>query len=130
MRTIWISADEKSQLQRCHGVILSCRPVPDGLGGWSSSTAHGTLAYFGACDVHRARLMGRVEPNTGIEPFGALVEHVMRTEPYASAKRVFWVVDNGSSHAGQARSTGCNRPGRTRTGAPTDPRLLAQPDPR
>ena len=26
----------------------------------------------------------------------------MTTEPYASAKRVFWVVDNGSSHAGQA----------------------------
>ena len=25
----------------------------------------------------------------------------MATEPYASAKRVFWVVDNGSSHAGQ-----------------------------
>jgi hypothetical protein len=26
----------------------------------------------------------------------------MATEPYASARRVFWVVDNGSSHAGQA----------------------------
>jgi DDE superfamily endonuclease len=26
----------------------------------------------------------------------------MTSEPYASAKRVFWVVDNGSSHAGQA----------------------------
>lgn len=26
----------------------------------------------------------------------------MSTEPYASAKRVFWVLDNGSSHAGQA----------------------------
>jgi hypothetical protein len=26
----------------------------------------------------------------------------MRSEPYASAKRVFWVVDNGSSHAGRA----------------------------
>jgi hypothetical protein len=25
----------------------------------------------------------------------------MSTEPYASAKTVFWVVDNGSSHAGQ-----------------------------
>ncbi len=25
----------------------------------------------------------------------------MTTEPYASAKRVFWVVDNGSSHNGQ-----------------------------
>ena len=61
----------------------------------------GTLAYFGAYDVHRARLIGRIAPTTGIEPFGALVEQVMRTEPYASARRVFWVVDNGSSHAGQ-----------------------------
>lgn len=26
----------------------------------------------------------------------------MSCEPYASARRVFWVVDNGSSHAGQA----------------------------
>jgi hypothetical protein len=26
----------------------------------------------------------------------------MTQEPYASARRVFWVVDNGSSHAGQA----------------------------
>ena len=26
----------------------------------------------------------------------------MTTEPYASAKREFWVVDNGSSHRGQA----------------------------
>ncbi|MFF4763293.1 hypothetical protein [Streptomyces sp. NPDC001292] len=25
----------------------------------------------------------------------------MRQEPYASAKRVFWIVDNGSSHRGQ-----------------------------
>jgi DDE superfamily endonuclease len=26
----------------------------------------------------------------------------MTVEPYASARTVFWVVDNGSSHAGQA----------------------------
>jgi hypothetical protein len=31
----------------------------------------------------------------------ALVEHVMTQQPYASAKRVFWIVDNGSSHRGQ-----------------------------
>jgi hypothetical protein len=30
-----------------------------------------------------------------------LVEQVMTGEPYASARTVFWVVDNGSSHAGQ-----------------------------
>lgn len=97
-----ISADEKSQLQalsrrhpgrppgpgRCRQVEFEYR-------------RHGTLAYFGAYDVHRARLMGRVEPKTGIEPFTALVNQVMTAEPYTSAKRVFWIVDNGSSHAGQ-----------------------------
>jgi hypothetical protein len=45
---------------------------------------------------------GRVEPKTRIEPFGRLVEQVMTSEPYASARRVFWIVDNGSSHAGRA----------------------------
>ena len=97
-----ISADEKSQLQ-----ALSRRhpELPPGPGRTRrvefEYRRHGTLAYFGAYDVHRARLMGRVEPKTGIEPFGALVNQVMSTEPYASAKRVFWIVDNGSSHAGQ-----------------------------
>ena len=30
-----------------------------------------------------------------------LVEQVMTAEPYARAQRVFWIVDNGSSHRGQ-----------------------------
>jgi hypothetical protein len=30
------------------------------------------------------------------------VKQVMTTEPYASADRVFWIVDNGSSHRGAA----------------------------
>ncbi len=55
-----------------------------------------------AYDVHRARLMGRVEPTTGIAPFTALAGQVMSQEPPASARRVFWVADNGSSHRGQA----------------------------
>jgi hypothetical protein len=58
----------------------------------------GTLAYFAAYDVHRARVFGRCEPSTGIKPFTALVDQVMRAEPYASARRVFWVVDSGASH--------------------------------
>jgi hypothetical protein len=62
----------------------------------------GAVAYLAAYDVHRAHLMGRWEPSTGIAPFEALVEQVMTQEPYRSAKRVFWVVDNGSSHRGQA----------------------------
>jgi hypothetical protein len=46
--------------------------------------------------------MGTIAPKTGIAPFTELVAHVMSMEPYASARLVFWVVDNGSSHAGQA----------------------------
>jgi hypothetical protein len=62
----------------------------------------GTLAYMAAWDVHRAKVFGRCEPTTGIVPFARLVAQVMGQEPYASARRVFWVVDNGSSHNGAA----------------------------
>jgi len=41
---------------------------------------------------------GRCDPTTGIKPFTALVNQDMATEPYTSARRVFWVVDNGASH--------------------------------
>ena len=52
--------------------------------------------------MHRAKLFGRCEDKTGILPFGRLVDQVMGQQPYASARRVFWIVDNGSSHRGQA----------------------------
>jgi transposase len=98
-----ISTDEKSQLQilsRCHPG-LPPRPGRPGRVEFEYER-HGTVAYLAAYDVHRACLMGRVEPTTGIAPFTALVNQVMSTEPYASARRVFWVADNGSSHRGQA----------------------------
>ncbi|MGW7523061.1 transposase [Streptomyces sp. NPDC054783] len=38
---------------------------------------------------------------TGVDPFMNLVAQVMTQEPYASAKRVCWIVDNRSSHRGQ-----------------------------
>jgi len=98
-----ISADEKSQLQ-------ALRRRHPGLPAGPGRTRRvefeyirgGTLAYFAAYDVHRAHVIGQIAPKNGIEPFTKLVEQVMSTEPYASAKRVFWVVDNGSSHNGQA----------------------------
>ena len=61
---------------------------------------HGTLAYLAAYDVHRAHVIGHCAPTTGIEPFTALAAKVMTREPYASARRVFWIVDNGASHRG------------------------------
>ena len=52
--------------------------------------------------MHRVKLFGCGEPTTGIEPFERLVKHVMSQPPYNTASRVFWVMDNGSSHRGQA----------------------------
>ncbi len=97
-----ISADEKSQLQalgRRHPTVAA-GPGRGALCEFDYVRG-GTLAYLAAWDVHHANLYGRVEPKTGIEPFGRLVDEVMATEPYASASRVFWIVDNGSSHAGK-----------------------------
>lgn len=56
----------------------------------------GAIAYLAAWDVNQARLFGRCEDSTGIEPFNRLVQQVMSQEPYCSARRVFWIVDNGS----------------------------------
>jgi transposase len=98
-----ISADEKSQLQ---ALSRRHRGLPAGPGRTRrvefEYTRGGTLAYMGAYDVHHARLYGTVAPKTGIVPFMELAERVMTLEPYASAGRVFWVVDNGSSHKGPA----------------------------
>ena len=61
---------------------------------------HGTLAYLAAYDVHHTRVIGHCAPTTGIEPFTARVAKVMTTQLYASAQRVFWIVDTGASHRG------------------------------
>lgn len=61
----------------------------------------GACAYFAAWDVHRAKLFGRCEPKNGIAPVDRLVAAVMSQEPYKSANRVFWIMDNCSSHRGQ-----------------------------
>ena len=61
----------------------------------------GAWAYLAAMDVHRAKFFGRCEQSTGIEPFDRLVTQVMTQPPYRDARRVFWIMDNGSSHRGQ-----------------------------
>jgi hypothetical protein len=101
-RDFVLSADEKTSIQariRCHPTLAPAsrrdRRVEHEYDRGSA------LAYLAAWDVHRAKTFGRCEPSTGIEPFDRLVEQVMTTEPYVSARRVFWVVDNGSSHRGQ-----------------------------
>ncbi|WP_197058542.1 IS630 family transposase [Modestobacter caceresii] len=96
-----LSADEKSQLQALRRRHPDLPPAPGRIRRQEFEYRRGgTLAYLAAYDVHAARVIGRCAPTTGIAPFGELVEQVMTTEPYASAARVFWIVDNGSSHNG------------------------------
>lgn len=97
-----ICADEKTSIQarcRCHPTLPPGRARL--MRVEHEYDRGGALAYLAAYDVHRAHVMGRCEDTTGIVPFGRLVEQVMTVEPYASAKRVFWIVDNGSSHRGK-----------------------------
>jgi hypothetical protein len=102
-REFVICADEKTRIQarcRCHPTLPPGRARL--MRVEHEYDRGGALAYLAAYDVHRAQVFGRCAPTTGIESFGRLVEQVMTVEPYASAKRVYWVVDNGSSHRGKA----------------------------
>jgi transposase len=96
-----LSADEKTSIQARRRRHASRPPAP----GYAAYVEHeyergGALAYLAAWDVRRGRIQGRCEATTGKAPFGRLVEQVMHQEPYRSAPRVFWIVDNGSSHRG------------------------------
>lgn len=98
-----ISADEKTSIQarcRCHPTLAPGQARAMRVN--HEYDRGGAVAYLAAYDVHRAKVFGRCEATTGIDPFMRLVAQVMSQEPYASAKRVFWIVDNGSSHRGQA----------------------------
>lgn len=98
-----ISADEKTSIQARIRKHASLPPRP----GQPARIEHeytrgGAWAYLAALDVHRAKVFGRCEQTTGIEPFDRLVAQVMNEPPYCDARRVFWILDNGSSHRGQA----------------------------
>ena len=101
-----LSADEKTSIQARIRLHPSLPPQPkQTLRGEFEYERGGALAYLAAWDVRRAKVFGRCESTTGIEPFGRLVRQVMEQEPYRSAHRVFWIVDNGSSHRGAAAVT-------------------------
>jgi hypothetical protein len=98
-----ICADEKTQLQALGRRHASLPPAPGRASRFEFDyRRNGTLAYLAGWDVHHANLFDRVEAKTGKDPFDRLVADVMTVEPYASARTVFWIVDNGSSHAGNA----------------------------
>lgn len=98
-----LSTDEKTSIQARARIHPTLPTQP----GAAMKVEHeykrcGAWAYLAALDVHRARLFGRCEHTSGIAPFGRLVDQVMRRSPYRKARRVFWIMDNGSSHRGES----------------------------
>lgn len=95
-----ISADEKTSIQARRRQLVA--PGPGKPGRMESDyERRGAFQYLCAWDVRCGIPWGRCVPKTGILPFLALVDQVMAMEPYRSAPRVFWIVDNGSSHQGK-----------------------------
>lgn len=97
-----LSADEKTSIQ----ARLRCHPSQPPAPGRPARIEHeyaraGALQYLAAWDVRRGYVIGRCEATTGIAPFGRLVNQVLAEEPYRSGERLFWIVDNGSSHRGE-----------------------------
>lgn len=98
-----ISTDEKTSIQ----ARVRVHPSLPTRSGEAMRVEHeyargGAWAYLAALDVHRAKVFGRCETTTGIAPFERLVDQVMSQWPYNQARRVFWIMDNGSSHRGEA----------------------------
>ena len=103
-----ICADEKPAIQARRRIHETLPPAPHTRGQRVEHTyqRRGALTYLAALDIGRRggrgpRVFGRSEPRGGIASFDRLVWQVMTKQPYASARRVFWIVDNGSSHRGQ-----------------------------
>jgi hypothetical protein len=97
-----LSSDEKTSIQargRCHEEMP---PEPGQARRIETEyERNGAVQYLAAWDVHRGVVMGQCEAKTGIKPFGRLVGHILKQEPYCDAERLFLIVDNGSSHRGQ-----------------------------
>jgi hypothetical protein len=96
-----LSADEKTSIQarRRKHPTRTCGPKRQ-MRVEHEYKRMGALNYLAAWDVQQGKIFGHIESKSGIEAFDRLVTDVMHQEPYASAKRVFWIVDNGSSHRG------------------------------
>lgn len=105
-----LSSDEKTSIQARIRVHPTLGPGPNRCRRVEAEYVRGgALQYLAAWDVQDGRVIGRCEPRTGIDPFGRLVQQVMEHPQYRLPfgrsdvrSRVFWVVDNGSSHRGQA----------------------------
>ncbi len=98
-----ISIDEKTSIQARARAYVSTLLGPHTVRRIEFEyTRKGALVYIAGWDVHRAKPFGVCRNTNGITSFRAIVDLIMGQEPYRSARRVFIITDNGSSHRGES----------------------------
>jgi hypothetical protein len=98
-----LSVDEKTSIQARSRKHATPPPAPGSpMRVEHEYTRCGAWAYLAALDVHQARIFGHLVRRNGIVPFHQLLDQIMAQPPYCDARRVFCIVDNGSSHRGAA----------------------------
>jgi hypothetical protein len=124
-----ISADEKTSIQARRRKQPTLPPAPNRpIRVEHEYFREGAWTYLAAWDVHRAKVFGRCEVKNGMAPVERLVSAVMNQEPYKSARRVFWIMDNCSAHRGQkAGRTLSHQMAQRNPHTHSGPRQLAQP---
>ena len=87
-----LSTDEKTSIQARVRKHPTLPPRPHSAARVEHEYARaGAWAYLAALDVHRAKVFGRCEKSTGIDPFGRLVAQVMTQPPYRDACSGSWI---------------------------------------
>lgn len=101
-RDFVFSGDEKPGLllrSRCHPTV-DPTPGHPGLQEFEYRR-HGTAVLLALLEVGSGQVFHRTVPKNGIVPFQTLLQQVVEQVPYRSARRLFFVVDNGGSHSRQ-----------------------------
>jgi len=92
-----LSADEMTQIQ-----VLERMVTPTQSGQRTrvdyEYKRHGTIGLHAAINVLTGKVYHRFPKASNKKEFREFVREIMKQEPFASAKRVFWVVDNGPCH--------------------------------
>jgi len=93
-----LCGDEKP-IQALRRVVPTRPPGPGRPGRYEHEyVREGVLVHQGFLDVRSGKVIGQRVPRNTAAAFHGLVGKVMRRKRYRSARRVFFIVDNGSAH--------------------------------
>jgi len=94
-----LCGDEKTCLQVLRRAVPTRPPAPGCPARVEHEyTRHGVLVYQAVLDVGTGKVCGQCVRRNTKRVFRRLVGRVMAREPCRSARRVFWILDNGGAH--------------------------------